>query len=56
MLDQGSYPYKTTGRIMVLYILTFMFLDSWQEDRRLKNIHITELKDAMEDYFSLNHK
>jgi hypothetical protein len=26
--DQVSHPYKTTGRIMVLYILTFTFLDS----------------------------
>jgi hypothetical protein len=24
--DQVSHPYKTTGRIMVLYILTFTFL------------------------------
>jgi hypothetical protein len=23
MTDQVSHPYKTTGRIMVLYILTF---------------------------------
>jgi hypothetical protein len=33
--DQVSHPYKTTGRIMVLYILTFKFLDSRREDRRL---------------------
>jgi hypothetical protein len=33
--DQVSHPYKTTGRIMVLYILTFTFLDSGQEDKRL---------------------
>jgi polysaccharide pyruvyl transferase WcaK-like protein len=26
--DQVSHPYKTTGIIMVLYILTFIFLDS----------------------------
>jgi hypothetical protein len=25
---QVSHPYKTTGRIMVLYILTFTFLDT----------------------------
>jgi hypothetical protein len=25
--DRFSHPYKTTGRIMVLYILTFTFLD-----------------------------
>jgi hypothetical protein len=29
-----SHPYKTTGRIMVLYILTFTFLDSRREDKR----------------------
>jgi hypothetical protein len=33
--DQVSHPYKTTGRIMVLYILTFLFLDSRREDKTL---------------------
>jgi hypothetical protein len=33
--DQVSHSYKTTGRIMVLYILTFTFLDSRREDERL---------------------
>jgi hypothetical protein len=33
--DQVSHPYKTTGRIMALYILTFKFPDSRQEDKRL---------------------
>jgi hypothetical protein len=33
--DQVSHPYKTTGRIMVLYILTFTSLDSRRQDRRL---------------------
>jgi hypothetical protein len=33
--DQVSHPYKTTGRIMVSYILTFTFLDSSREDRIL---------------------
>jgi hypothetical protein len=33
--DQVSHQYKTTGRIMVLYILTFTFLDSRREDKRL---------------------
>jgi hypothetical protein len=28
MKHQVSQPYETTGRIMVLYILTFIFLDS----------------------------
>jgi hypothetical protein len=33
--DQVSHPYKTTGRIMVLYILTFTFLDSRRDDKGL---------------------
>jgi hypothetical protein len=33
--DQVSHPYKTTGRIMVLYILTFTFLDKRREDERI---------------------
>jgi hypothetical protein len=36
--DQVSHPYKTTGRIMVLCILTFTFLESRREDRRLNRM------------------
>ena len=32
--DQVSHPYKTTGKFIVLYILSFKFLDSELEDRR----------------------
>jgi hypothetical protein len=32
--DQVSHPYKTTGKITVLYILIFVFLGSKLEDRR----------------------
>jgi hypothetical protein len=32
--DQVSHPYKITGRITVLYILTFKSLDSRWEDKR----------------------
>ena len=30
--DQVSHPHKTTGKIVVLYILVFIFLDSNLED------------------------
>jgi hypothetical protein len=30
--DQVSHPYKTTGIIIVLYVLIFVFLDSKLED------------------------
>jgi hypothetical protein len=32
--DQVSHPYKTTGKITVMYILVFRFLDSKLEDKR----------------------
>jgi hypothetical protein len=35
MRDQVLHPYNTTGRIMSLYILTFTFLDSRWDDKRL---------------------
>jgi len=33
MRDQVSHPYKTTSKIIVLYILNFKFLDSKLEDK-----------------------
>jgi hypothetical protein len=33
--DQVSYPYKTTGKIMILYVLIFKLSDRTQEDKRL---------------------
>jgi hypothetical protein len=32
--EQVSHPYKTTGQIIVLYTLIFVFLDSNLEDKR----------------------
>ena len=32
--DQVSHPYKTIGKIIVLYILIFIFLDSKLKDER----------------------
>jgi len=32
--DQVSHPYKTTGKIIFMYILNFKFLDSKFEDKR----------------------
>jgi hypothetical protein len=29
--DQDSHPYRTTGKIIVLYILTFIFVDNRRE-------------------------
>jgi hypothetical protein len=32
--DKVSHPYRTTGKIIVLYILIFIFLYSRREDKR----------------------
>jgi hypothetical protein len=35
MRYQVSQPYKTIGKVMILYILMFMVLEMRQEDKRL---------------------
>jgi hypothetical protein len=37
--DQVSHPYKTTSKIIVLYILIFIFLDNKLEDKKLLEWH-----------------
>jgi hypothetical protein len=35
VIDQVSHSYKTIGKIIVLYILIFVFLDSKLVDKRM---------------------
>jgi hypothetical protein len=36
--DQVAHPYKTTSKILILYVLIFVFVDSKLEDKRLCNL------------------
>jgi len=44
--DLASQPYKTTGKLMVLYILVLIFVDNRQENRRF----CTEWYQAFHDF------
>jgi hypothetical protein len=44
--DQVSHPYRTTGKIIVLYIPIFMFFYSRREDKRFW----TEWKQALPEF------
>jgi hypothetical protein len=44
--DQVSHPYRTTGKIILSYILIFMFLDSRREDAFARIIKSRRMKCA----------
>jgi hypothetical protein len=61
--DQVSHPYNTTGRTIVLRVLTFTFLDNRREDRKktldrmvasIPRIYISHCRDECKSTFHVN--
>jgi len=54
MKDQVSHLYKTTDKIMVLYILIFKCLERRQEDKRLWTPSIPQIQSALNFFKNAN--
>jgi hypothetical protein len=48
--DQVSHPYKTTGKIIVLYILLFNWIANWKTKDAAPNDSISWLQSALNSF------